>query len=34
MSGNVWLILIPLGLLVLFVPTVLFLLFKSGQRLF
>ncbi len=29
-----WFILVPLGLLLVFVPTVLFLLIKSGQRLF
>jgi hypothetical protein len=34
MSGNGWLFLAFLGLLVVFVPTVVFLLYRSGQRLF
>jgi nitrogen fixation-related uncharacterized protein len=34
MDGNYLLFFIPLALLLVFVPTVLFFLYKSGQRFF
>lgn len=34
MDGNYLLFFIPIGLLLVFIPAVLFVLFKSGQRFF